>query len=91
MATGEVYERLATLLLFEQMLAFVTATEPRFPLTDWYDTGSAAYAGFSARAQVRRGPGLCLLAITTAGLVNRQVGGLFSAVWMHSLRQKSLE
>ena len=38
-------------LLTQQLLAFVNATMPRFPLTDLYDAGTAAFVGFSGRAQ----------------------------------------
>jgi hypothetical protein len=38
-------------LLTQQLLAFVNATMPRFPLTDLYDAGTSAFVGFSGRAQ----------------------------------------
>jgi hypothetical protein len=38
--------------LAAQMLDMVSTTQPRFPLTDWFDARSGAYVGFSARAQV---------------------------------------
>ena len=39
-------------LLTQQLLAMVNTTLPRFPLTDLYDAGTAAFVGFSGRAQV---------------------------------------
>jgi hypothetical protein len=36
----------------QQLLAFVQDTQPRYPLTDWYNVKTAGYVGFSARAQV---------------------------------------
>jgi hypothetical protein len=38
--------------LAAQMLDMASITQPRFPLTDWFDARSGAYVGFSARAQV---------------------------------------
>ena len=38
--------------LAAQLLAFANVTEPRFPMTDWYDATTANYVGFAARAQV---------------------------------------
>ena len=38
-------------LLAQQLLAMANTTLPRFPLTDLYDAGTAAFVGFSGRAQ----------------------------------------
>lgn len=38
-------------LLAQQLLAMANATLPRFPLTDLYNAGTAAFVGFSGRAQ----------------------------------------
>lgn len=38
--------------LVSRMFAFANATQPRNPMTDWYDAGNAQYVGFTARAQV---------------------------------------
>ena len=38
-------------LLAQQLLAMANSTLPRFPLTDLYDASTAAFVGFSGRAQ----------------------------------------
>ena len=41
-----------TIDLYTRLFNFANTTLPRYPLTDWYDANTAAYVGFSARAQV---------------------------------------
>jgi hypothetical protein len=58
-------------LLAQQLLGFANATQPRYPLTDWYDASDASYVGFAARAQV----GGVFAPVWVQGLRARAVGG----------------